>query len=408
MDADQLSASEDTNRLYRFLLYIGIVVLAFNLRPAITSVGPLVGLIRDDVGLSNWSAGLITSLPLLTFACVSPIAPKVGNRFSNERALLFGLLLLLFGIGIRSMTWVSLLYIGTFLVGIGIAFCNVLVPGAIKEKFPQKVELMTGIYSVSMNGLAALASGLSIPIAIGLGAGWRVALLVWIIPVFLAVFIWIYLSRSRQKGGQANQEEVRYHEKQYDTRIWTSRVAWYVALFMGFQSFLFYVTISWLPEILVGYGTSIETGGWMLSYMQAVGLPFSFLVPVIAGRFKSQWWLVCILGALDIIGFSGLIFGDSYALMVASVTLIGIGLGSGFPLALAFLGIRARNAQQASILSGMAQSFGYLLAAVGPMIIGYVFDMVHTWVMPLAMMMGIAVCMILFGSLAGRDRYVGD
>src|SRR5699024_7373757 len=123
------------------------------------------------VGLSNWSAGMITSLPLLTFACVSPIAPKVGNRFSNERALLLGLFLLLFGIGIRSITSVSLLFIGTILVGIGIAFCNVLVPGTIKEKFPQKVELMTGVYSVSMNGLAALASGLSIPIAVGMGAG---------------------------------------------------------------------------------------------------------------------------------------------------------------------------------------------------------------------------------------------
>ncbi|HLQ70976.1 MAG TPA: MFS transporter, partial [Bacillota bacterium] len=97
MDANQLNTSEDMNRLYRFLLYVGIVVMAFNLRPAITSVGPVIGLIRDDVGLSNWSAGMITSLPLLTFACVSPIAPKVGNRFSNERALLLGLFLLLFG-----------------------------------------------------------------------------------------------------------------------------------------------------------------------------------------------------------------------------------------------------------------------------------------------------------------------
>lgn len=408
MNVDQIKASEDTNRLYRFLLYVGIIVMAFNLRPAITSVGPVIGLIRDDVGLSNWSAGVITSLPLLTFAGVSPIAPKVGNRFSNERALLFGLFLLLFGIGIRSITSVSLLYVGTFLVGIGIAFCNVLVPGAIKEKFPQKVELMTGIYSVSMNGFAAIASGLSIPIAVGLGAGWRMALLVWIIPVFLAVFIWVYLSRVHQKSEPGDQAKVQYHEQKYDTRIWTSPVAWHVALFMGFQSFLFYVTISWLPEMLVDYGVSIATGGWMLSFMQAVGLPFSFLVPVIAGRFKSQWWLVCILGVLDIIGFSGLIFGDSYGMMVASVTLIGIGLGSGFPLALAFLGIRARNARQASILSGMAQSFGYLLAAVGPMIIGYVFDMAHTWAMPLVMMMGIAVCMIIFGSLAGRDRYVGD
>src|SRR5699024_9709743 len=156
-----------TNRFYRFLLYAAIVITAFNLRPAITSVGPVIGLIRDDVGLSNWSAGVITSLPLLAFAGVSPLAPKVGDRYSNGRALLIGLILLLFGIGSRSMTSVTLLYLGTFLVGIGVAFCNVLLPAFIKDKFPQKAELMTGVYSTAMGAMAATASGLSIPVAKG-------------------------------------------------------------------------------------------------------------------------------------------------------------------------------------------------------------------------------------------------
>lgn len=405
MGVNQAMAKHGTNRLYRFLLYAGIIIMAFNLRPAITSVGPVIGLIRDDVGLSNWSVGVITSLPLLAFAGISPLAPKVGRRYSNERALLAGLLLLLFGIGIRSVTSITLLYIGTLLVGMGIAFCNVLLPGIIKEKFPQKVELMTGVYSVSMNALAAVASGLSIPIATGLGLGWQVTLLVWIIPVFLAMLTWIYLSkfRKRKENGYGTRQT-----KGRDTPIWKSILAWQITLFLGFQSFLFYVTISWLPEILHDYGVSIATGGWMLSFMQVVGLPFSFLVPVIAGRFRTQWWLVCILVILDITGFIGLIFGASYGVMVFSVTLIGIGLGSGFPLALTFLGMRARNAHKASELSGMAQSLGYLLAAVGPMFIGYLFDVAHNWTIPLIVLIVFAFGMIVFGSLAGRDRYVVD
>lgn len=405
MDVNQTIAKDDINRLYRFLLYVGIIIMAFNLRPAITSVGPVVGLIRDDVGLSNWSVGVITSLPLLAFASISPLAPKIGHRYTNERAMLIGLFLLLFGIGIRSVTSVTLLYIGTFLVGMGIAICNVLLPGIIKEKFPQKVELMTGVYSFSMNAVAAIASGLSIPIATGLGLGWQVALLVWIIPVFLAILAWAYLSRFRKRK---EREHVSQQVNTHDSRIWKSLLAWQITCFMGFQSFLFYVTISWLPEILHNYGVSIATGGWMLSFMQVVGLPFSFLVPVIAGRFRSQSWLVCLLGVLDIIGYTGLLFGQSYGVMVVSVILIGIGLGSGFPLALTLLGMRTRSAHKASDLSGMAQSLGYLLAAVGPILIGFLYDIAHTWTISLVILIVFALIMTVFGSLSGRDKYVLD
>lgn len=404
MEAANTLTRDTTNRMYRFLLYAAIIVTAFNLRPAITSVGPVIGLIRDDVGLSNWSAGVITSLPLLAFAGISPLAPKIGNRYSNERALLIGLILLLFGIAIRSVTSVILLFMGTFLVGIGVAFCNVLLPAVIKEKFPKKAELMTGVYSTAMGAMAATASGLSIPVAKGLGFGWQVALLIWAAPAFLGIVVWSYLSKKRQKRDEQNQGKTTPH----DNRIWKSPLAWQVALFMGFQSFLFYVTISWLPEMLHDYGVSIATGGWMLSFMQVVSLPFSFLIPVLAGRFRSQWGIVCMLVLCNIGGYSGLLFGHSYVVMIGSVILIGAGLGGMFPLALTLLGMRARNARQASELSGMAQSLGYLLAAIGPMFIGYLYDITGSWTVPLATMLGVVLIVMVFGSFAGRDKFVLD
>ncbi|GAB4074923.1 CynX/NimT family MFS transporter [Barrientosiimonas marina] len=403
MDGNTLT-NDKTNRLYRFMLYAAIIVTAFNLRPAITSVGPVIGLIRDDMGLSNGAAGVITSLPLLAFAAASPLAPKIGNRFSNEKALLVGLVLLAIGISMRSISSVSLLYIGTFLVGIGIAFGNVLLPAAIKEKLPKKSELMTGIYSTAMNAMAAVASGLSIPVAEGIGLGWQVALLIWTVPALIGVIIWIYLSRKRPRENKENTSE----ETSPDIPIWKSSLAWQLSLFMGFQSFLFYITISWLPEILHDYGVSMATGGWMLSFMQFVGLPFSFLMPVLAGKFRSQWGLVWLLVACDFIGYSGLLFGHSYVVMVISVILIGAGLGGTFPLALTFVGIRARNGKQASVLSGMAQSFGYLLAAIGPVFMGYLYDATGSWTIPLTTMLIVTLLVIIFGSLAGRNRYVFD
>ncbi|WP_077328102.1 CynX/NimT family MFS transporter [Virgibacillus siamensis] len=396
--------NQDKLKSYYILLVIGIILVAFNLRPAITSVGPLLGIIRDDIGLSNWSAGILTSLPLIAFAVMSPVAPKISNRYTNERTLLLGLILLLFGISVRSISLVALLFLGTLFVGLGIAILNVLLPGVIKEKFPTKVGLMTSVYSTAMGIFAATASGLSIPFARGLNWGWQWSLFIWVIPAVFAIVLWIYLSRS---NWQKHDVEMKYVPVS-DNRMWKSPLAWQVACFMGFQSFLFYVTISWLPEILHAYGASMATAGWMLSFTQFIGLPASFLVPVIAGKFKSQRGIVLVMAISGICGYGGLLIGESYTTMVISTILIGVTLSGSFALALAFLGMRARNARHAAELSGMAQSLGYCLAAVGPMLIGLLYDVTHSWNIPLVTLICVSIMVMLFGMGAGRDKYVLD
>ncbi|MFB4167788.1 CynX/NimT family MFS transporter [Virgibacillus sp. JSM 102003] len=399
-----MTEADDRRKIYQILLIAGIVIVAFNLRPAITSVGPLIGTIRDDVGLSNWSVGILTSLPLVAFAVMSPVAPKLGNRFSNERTLIAGLILLLFGITVRSFPFAALLFIGTLFVGLGIAICNVLLPGVVKEKFPSKVALMTSVYSTSMGVFAATASGLSIPFARGLDMGWQFALIIWTVPAIIGIIIWIYLSKKNKTDNDVEMQYVNVS----DNRMWKSPLAWQVASFMGLQSFMFYVTISWLPEILHDYGVSMATAGWMLSFMQFIGLPASFFVPMIAGRFKSQRGIVLVMTTCALGGYGGLLIGSSYTVMVISTILIGITLSGSFALALAFLGMRARNSRQAAELSGMAQSFGYTLAAVGPVFIGYLYDVTHVWTVPLLTLIGVALLVMIFGMGAGRNRYVLD
>ncbi|WP_233879244.1 CynX/NimT family MFS transporter [Virgibacillus halodenitrificans] len=392
------------DKTYRVLLFIGIIVVAFNLRPAITSIGPLIGIIRDDVGLSNWSVGLLTSLPLIAFAIMSPIVPRLANRYTNERIMMVGLILLAIGISARSISLISLLFAGTLFVGLGIAICNVLLPGVIKDKFPARVALMTSLYSTAMGIFAAAASGLSIPIATGMDLGWKLALLIWCLPAIIGIFIWVYLNKNNNKE---QTEEINYINPS-ENRMWKSPLAWHVAAFMGLQSFLFYVTISWLPEILHDYGMDIAHAGWMLSMMQFIGLPASFFVPVIAGKFKSQRPIVVIMASCSVIGYSGLLLGNSYVMLVISTVIIGIALSGTFALALAFLGMRAKNAKQAAELSGMAQALGYVLAAAGPIFIGYLYDLTHLWAIPLITLIIIALMVMAFGLSAGRDVYVLD
>lgn len=406
MDDQNILTNKAPNQWFRVLLMAGIILAAANLRPAITSVGPLLGTIGEDLGLANWSVSLLTSLPLVAFAVMSPLIPGIGRRLTNEYALVLGLALLILGIAIRSITFTAFLFGGTLLAGVGIAFLNVLLPGVIKDKYPLKVALITSIYTTVMTMVAAIASGVSIPLAKGLNLGWNAAMFVWVVPAIIGVIIWIYLGVKHRK--QVPKSTAVSQEGNRKSNIWGSSLAWQVGLYMGLQSCWFYVTISWLPEILVDYGVDVGTAGWMLSIAQLIGVPFSFIVPVVAGKFKTQRGIVLVLGLFGVGAYAGLLFGSSYITMIISIIALGIPLGGNFALALALLGMRARNAEQAADLSGMAQSLGYVLAAVGPLLIGYLFDLTQMWSVPLVALIIISILYILFGLGAGRNKHVFD
>ena len=398
-----------SKKLYQFILVAGIIAISFNLRPAITSVGPLIGNIRDDVSLTNGSAGLLTSLPLIAFAIMSPFAARLGNRYSYEGAMLIGLFLLLIGISIRPVSSIILLFGGTFIAGLGIAILNVLLPGLIKDKFPFKVGLMTSIYTTTMGVIASLASGVSIPIAESFEKnGWRFSLLLWIIPVILALIVWVYL-KTKSKHTNKHKDSVQTKNTySSNKRIWLQPLAWQIAIFMGLQSLLFYVTISWLPEILFSKGLTTETAGWMLSFTQFIGLPASFIVPMLADKLKSQRVIIVTLALSYFTGFALLLFSNNFIFTIISTILIAFPLSGIFALALTLLGMRARTSSDAADLSGMAQSVGYILAAVGPIFIGFLFDLSGNWNFPIIAILIFIILLLCFGLLVGKERYVYD
>ncbi|WP_347861407.1 MFS transporter [Salimicrobium sp. PL1-032A] len=393
-----------TNRnLYTALLILGIILVSFNLRPAITSVGPVIGLVREDLNLANWSAGLLTTLPLVAFAFTSPVTPRISAKLSSERTMLLGMFFIFIGVAVRLIPNTFLLFAGTLLAGVGIAVCNVLLPGVVKEKFPDKVAFMTGVYVTSMGVFASVASGVSIPIASGLGWGWTNALAIWAIPALLAMILWIYLI---QKEKNTSKEEAYIALEA--SNVWKSPLAWKIAAFMGLQSFLFYCTVAWLPEMLHASGVTIATAGWMTSAALFIGLPASFLVPVIAEKFENQRNVVLILGCIALLGYSSLWLGNSLPVLILSIICIGITLSGSFALALAFLGMRTRSARQAAALSGMAQAFGYALAAVGPMLIGLLFDISGSWTAPIITLILVSLGVIGFGMEAGKNKFVEE
>jgi len=378
----------------------GIVLISLTMRAPITSVGPLVGSIRESIGLSGTAAGLLTTLPLLAFALLSPFAPALARRFGLERVLLYALVLLMVGIAIRSITDTAPLFAGTVVLGLAIAVFNVLLPGLVKRDFPRHVGLVTGMYSVAMNLCGAIASGISVPISRNLGLGWNGAIGFWGILTLLAALFW--LPQVRKARASVSISAVADAQRR---SLWRSPLAWFVTLFMGTQSLIFYVTIAWFPEIMASRGLSADTAGWMLSLLQFAVLPVSFIVPIVAGRMKNQRPLVAIMAVLLVLAIGGLYFGGN-ALIPLWTILLGIGAGFAFSLAMIFLSLRTNDARDAAALSGMAQSVGYLLAATGPTLFGLLHDVTANWDLPLLLLLAVSGLLFLFGLGAANNRTV--
>ena len=384
-----------------WFMILGIIFIAANLRAPLTSVGPLVSIIRENVHISNTLAGLITTVPLIAFALLSPFIPKLGRRYGVERIILISLIVLTMGIAVRSLSGVVTLYVGTAVLGFAIAICNVLLPSLIKQEFPQQMGTMTGVYSVSMNLCGAIASGISVPLAVGAGLNWQGALGVWGILSVISILLWVPQLKAPAKPAAVASSAGNNHQ----INIWRSPLAWQVTLFMGIQSTIFYVLVAWLPEILKGQGISSSQSGWFLSILIIASLPFAFIVPVIAGRMPNQRLLVIITTILLLIGTLGLLY-SSIHLFAFWVIILGIGVGFAFGLSMMFFGLRTQSAHQAAELSGMAQSIGYLLAAIGPALIGYLHDATHGWSVPLLMLVGASALLGMVGLGAARNQFV--
>ncbi|ATT83600.1 CynX/NimT family MFS transporter [Salmonella enterica] len=379
------------------LLIAGILMIATTLRVTFTGAAPLLETIRSDYGLSTAQTGLLTTLPLLAFALVSPLAAGIARRFGMERSLFAAMLLICAGIALRSLPSATLLFAGTAIIGCGIALGNVLLPGLIKRDFSQHVARLTGAYSLTMGAAAALGSALVVPLALH-GFGWRGALLMLMLFPLLAFLIWLPQWRTTRSANLSSSRAL--HER----GIWRSPLAWQVTLFLGLNSLIYYVIIGWLPTILISHGYSEAQAGSLHGLLQLATAAPGLAIPLILHRFNDQRWIAALVSLLCALGAAGLWFVPGQA--VIWTLLFGFGSGATMILGLTFIGLRASSAHQAAALSGMAQSVGYLLAACGPPVMGKLHDASGSWYLPLSGVTVLAIIMAIFGLYAGRDREI--
>lgn len=383
------------------LLVVGILLVATNLRAALTSVGPVLDDVRADLGLTATAAGVLTALPLLAFAGFSPVAPLVARRLGLERTIGLALAVLAAGIVLRSVPVTGAIWAGTVAVGASIAFFNVLLPSLVKRDFPDRVAQLSGSYSATQSTVAAIASGVAVPIAGDSPAGWRIALGCWVGLTVIAAAVWLPQLRTHRPGtGGTSGDAGPAHRSP-----WRSAIGWQVTLFMGLQSLVFYALLAWLPTIEQDHGVTATAAGWHLFAYLIAAVVANLAAPHLMRRLADQRLVALLCAGLILLGVGGLLLVP--AAPVVWLVSAGFGAGLSLVLCLSLFSLRAVDHRQAAALSGMAQSIGYLLAASGPVLIGALRDASGGWTLPLTVLCVVIAVMGGFAFQSGRDRVIG-
>nr|WP_244223446.1 MFS transporter [Amycolatopsis circi] len=379
------------------LLAVAVVLTAMNLRPAITSVGPLLAEMRGSLGASAVWASILTTLPGLCFAGAGLAAPVLSRRLGIGPAIGLALAVLTAGLAVRVLDGPYVVLGGTLIATAGIALVNVLIPVVIKDSFPARVGLMTGVYTAALQGGGAAGSALSPPLESAFG-GWRAALGAWGVLSAIALVAWLIASRGAGRPPRPAAGAARARS------LMRSPLAWIVTIFFGLQSFIAYVVMGWLPQVFIDAGVSKADAGLLLGLISVIAVPISLVIPPIAARQKSQSPWIVGMGVFGAAGMLGLVLAPGFSPLLWSV-LLGIGM-SVFSLALTVIALRARSGAETARLSGMAQGFGYLLAAVGPFVFGLLHDATGSWTVSLIVLLVVMLTQMVFGALAGRRRFV--
>ncbi|SFB61006.1 CynX/NimT family MFS transporter [Algoriphagus aquimarinus] len=379
------------------ILITGILLISINLRTSIASVGPLIPFIREDLGLSNGLAGFLTTLPLLTFATFSLFAPAIGKRLGMGRAIFLGISILTFGVILRVLGGIELLFLGTALTGIGIVIANVLLIPLIKFRLPEKLGLMTALLATMMSLFAAIAVGVSVPLAVDWDWGWRGSLASWALFMVIALLVWI----PQIRRPKASLQQVTDPAK----NVWKSKLAWQITIFMGSQSVMYFTLITWLPDMLIFRGWTPAQAGLVSSLMQVVSLFGSYFAPNFLIKLKEQTWVVLAVGIAYVFGYVAL-FIDNELITYVALAVVGFCMGSSLSIAYTLIALRTAEDQTTAKLSAMVQSSGYYLAALGPLLFGVSLDLFDNWNILIFFLLFFALVFTFFGMSAGRDRKI--
>ena len=374
---------------------LGIVLIGTVLRSPFTALPTILGDIAQGLGVEVSSLGILTSLPLLMFALFSAFASRLAHKIGLEHLFTYCLLLLTIGSVIRIFN-LPLLYLGTLIVGASIAIFNVLLPSMIQANQPQKISLLTTLYVTAMGISTAIASYLSVPIT--QVSSWKGLILVLSLLCLVTLLVW--LPNHRHNHHLESQKE-----KQVKENILKSKDVWAIIIFGGLQSLLFYTSMTWLPTMAISAGLSNSDAALLASIFSLISIPFSMTIPSLTTRLSDghRQIMLAVISIAGMIGIAMLLYpSDNFLYWLVAHLLIGTACSALFPYLMVCFSLKTSSPEKTAQLSGLAQTGGYILAAFGPTLFGYSFDLFQSWVP--AVLALLAIDIILTISLFMVDR----
>lgn len=379
------------------LLAVAIILTSGIMKTPLTAVSSLLSMIQAEFCLDSGAAGILNSVPLLAFAVVSLFISRLAQKRGAGSVSMAGMACTTIGILSCSFFGVTGLYIGMLLIGIGIAVGSVLLPAVIKAYFPNHIGPMTSAFTTSMSILPGIAGGISVPLAKVFN--WNISVGVWAMIAFAITLLWLPNLKC-----SITDDNIQVGKKS----VMRSRMSWWITLLCGISSLLFYSLLSWLATILQAKGFDRETAGYFSSLFVLIGIPGSFVVPIVANRMKSQSVLGICVALIYFLGILMLIFANSWALVLIAVIFCGVGTSTVFSYSISSFSLHTKSAADASTLSGMAQSLGYFLGAIGPFVMGKLFDFTHTWNVSLVLLLTAAAIAIIAGYKVGCPHIINQ
>lgn len=364
-----------TKQTNKVIILLGIILLGMILRTPITSVGAIIGPLKNLLEINNTIAGLITTIPLIAFAIFSPFVAKISNKIGLEKTLCLAAILTSIGLLLRFYINTSVFFVTTFIIGVGLAVGNVLLPSLAKKYFPENLGVMTGFYAVVMNISASVAAGISYPILSSNVGGEKfstgLAVNIWLIVSVLNIVIYAVITK--------NSKSERIEDKKTGRKGYLrSLKMWSVMLSMGLQSALFYCSVSWFAEIMISKGFTPSEAGLLLSISQFAQFPSTFLVPVLAEKIKNKLIIPIFITLGYVTSLIGMVYiQGNFALMIVYIVLFALAGGGSFSYVMYLFSAKSKNEEEAADISGLAQAGGYWLAAIFPPLLGYVRDILN-------------------------------
>lgn len=375
-------------------LFLGIIMLGIVMRAPFTAIPAILTDIAQSLNVGVSELGMLTSIPLLMFAFCSTLAPRLANRFGTEKLMAGVLLILAIGSFLRIFNLPSL-YLGTVFIGGATAIINVLLPSIVARYYPDKIGFYTTVYVTIMGLAATLAAMVAVPIVAA--TSWQLFLLIISFVVFLAFIIWLPNTRGetiqtvQAKGSQMKQSPL-FHNK----------AALAFLLFGGLQSMLFYTEITWLPTIAQTAGIGKTEAGLLIGVYSFISIPISMVIPEIVSRLSrpNRAKLMVSLSSLTFIGlFLMMIASENMMMWLFIHILLGTTTGALFPYMMLNFSLKTTSSHATAQLSGMVQSGGYLISAIGPVLLGYSYPLVGTWlplIVALFLVTGVMIWTILY------------